>query len=358
MRKIITVILSLALIFAAAGCGSPAEEQPEEQIDYEIALVTDAGLIMNGGYSQVAWEAITEFGSSTGVSHKYYKASEASDKAYKETIDNAVANGAGIIIADGYSFEDVVYNAQKKYEDVKFILIDAEPVDKDSGETKIAGNTAAIHFASEQAGYLAGYAAVFNGASQLGFIGAEKQPAVMDYGYGFLQGADAAAQENAETVTVRYYYCTSDDDRDAVLDKASSWYKGSTEVIFACGASVEQPVVEAAEFDGKSVIASETAKSQMSDTVITSAVKNISDALEETLKLYKNDQFPGGQEIIYNATNDGISLDMENSRMDGFSKGEYKRVLGDIKDGEIIVKKHDDGKISSLGLTNVRVISK
>lgn len=358
MKKVITILLSIIMVISLAGCGSPAEEQPEEQVEYEIALVTDAGLIMDGGYSEVAWQAITDFGASEGVSHKYYKAAEASGKAYKATIDNAVANGAKVIIADGYSFEDVVYNAQKKYKDVKFILIDAEPVDKDTGKTKIAENTAAVHFASEQAGYLAGYAAVAEGNSELGFIGAAKQPALMDYGYGFLQGAEAAAQVDGVTVNVRYHYCTSEDDREAILDMASEWYKGKTEVIFACGDSVEQPVIEAAEYADKDVMAAETDKSQMSDTVITSAVKNISDALEETLEMYRNDEFPGGEVIMYNAENNGIELDMQNCRFENFFKSDYKKVYKELKTGEAVVRTYDSGDISSLELTNVKVIEK
>lgn len=358
MKKIITVIMSLVMVISLAGCGSPAEEQPEEQVEYEIALVTDAGLIMDGGYSEVAWQAITDFGASEGISHKYYKAAEASDEAYKATIDNAVANGAKVIIADGYSFEDVVYNAQKEYKDVNFILIDAEPVDKESGKTKIAENTAAIHFASEQAGYLAGYAAVSEGYMDLGFIGSAKQPTVMDYCYGFLQGAEAASQESGADVNVRYHYCTGEDDREAILDMASKWYKGKTEVIFACGTSVEQPVIEAAEFAEKKVITSETDKSQMSDTVITSAVKNISEALEETLKLYNDGEFPGGEVIVYNVGNNGIELEMDNSRFDVFQKSAYKDIYKSIKSGEIQVRKYDSGDIGSLELTNVKAVEK
>lgn len=48
-----------------------------------------------------------------------------------------------------------------------------------------------ILYAEEQAGYLAGYAAVNEGYTQLGFMGGIAVPAVIRYGYGFIQGADA-----------------------------------------------------------------------------------------------------------------------------------------------------------------------
>lgn len=355
MKKILILLLSMVMIFVMAGCGAPEEEQPEEQIDYEIAMVTDAGMIMDGGYSEVAWTAISRFGAEEGVSHKYYKASEASEAAYKAAIDNAVAKGAKIIAADGYAFEDVVYNAQKEYEDVKFILIDAEPVDQESGESQIGDNTAVVSFASEQAGYLAGYSAVKDGKTQLGFMGSAKNPTVMDYGYGFLQGAEAASQEDGVSVNVNYHYGTGDDDRDSVLEMTSQWYQNGTEAVFACGRQVEQPVIEAAELNDKKVIAAETDKSQMSDTVMTSAVKDITGVLEELLKQYKDDEFPGGSAAYHNAENEGIWLDMENSRFSTFSEDEYEAVFDKLKDGSLTVKKYDSGDIQSLGLSNVSV---
>ena len=334
MKKIMMLLSAVLMMLTVAGCGAPEAEQPEDQVSYEIAMVTDADMIMDGGYSQVAWTAISEFGADKGVSHKYYKAPEASDEAYMETIDNAVEKGAKLIIADGSSFADVVCSAQKEYKDVKFILIDSEPVDKESGKTDIGDNTAVVMFASEQAGYLAGYSAVKDGKTQLGFIGDEKKSVVMDYGYGFLQGADAAAKETGAAVSVNYRYCTSDDTRESILSTASEWYGAGTEVIFACGETVEQPVIEAAELTDRKVIAAETDKSEMSDTVMTSAVKDIDGVLEELLKQYRRDKFPGGEVQTYNAENDGIWLEMSNGRFAAFSESDYNSVLDTIKDGK------------------------
>lgn len=355
MKKILVLILSIVMAMGLVGCGAPEEEQPEEQIDYEIAMVTDSSMIMDGGYSQAAWTAISAFGADEGISHKYYKAPEASQQAYKETIDNAVSKGAGVIIADGYSFEEVVYDAQRDYKDVKFILIDAEPVDGESGEMKIGENTAAVIFASEQAGYLAGYAAVADGKNQLGFMGDSRIPAVMNYGYGFIQGAEAAAEEKGVSVNVKYHYSTDEEEMSAVTKRTSDWYNSGTEAVFACGSKVEQSVIEAAELTDKKVIAFETDKSEMSDTVMTSAVKDIEAALTDILKQYSKDEFPGGTSIRYNAENAGISLAMENSRFDSFGKNQYKTALSKLADGSIVVKRYDSGDIDSLGLSNVSV---
>lgn len=356
MKKITVLAVVMALMLALAACGSPTEQQPEEQIDYEIALVTDSGLIMDGGYSEVAWTAISSFGADNGRSHKYYKAAEASEEAYKATIDDAVAKGAKIIIADGYGFEDVIYDAQKQYEEVKFMLIDAEPIDPETNEPKIAENTTAILFASEEAGYMAGYAAVENGASQLGFIGEADKPALDDYGYGFLQGANDAAVDNGVLVNVRYHSCNEVGDRNAVLKTASEWYSEGTEVIFACGTKVEMPVIEAAEMNGGKVIACETDKSSMSDTVLTSAVKDIGGAIKSVLEVYARDKFPGGEVIEYDVSTGSIWIDMESSRFVSFNEGDYKAIKKALKDKEITIVDSSIGRVDSFTLSNVKVI--
>lgn len=353
MRKILALAAAIMMMFALVSCGSPTEEQPEEQIDYEIALVTDAGLIMDGGYSEVAWTAISQFGAENGISHKYYKAAEATEESYRAAIDDAAAKGAKVVIADGYGFEDVIYEVQNEYEDIDFILIDAEPVDSESGEAKIADNTTAILFSSEEAGYMAGYAAVQDGYTQLGFIGEADKKAVDDYGYGFLQGADAAASAQGISVNVKSHYCSSDEGRESVVERASKWYASGTEVIFACGSQVEMPIIESAEICDGRVIACETDKSGMSDTIITSAIKDISGVLEDVLKKYGKDKFPGGEVAEYDTSTDSISLNMETSRFKDFGESNYKELRRNLANKDVEVEDSTVGEISTLQLGNV-----
>ena len=355
MRKILSIIGVLVMLMSLAACGSPTEEQPEEQVNYKIAMVTDSRMIMDGGYSEAAWTAVSEFGAENGISHKYYKAAEASDEAYTATIESAVSNGAEVIVADGYSFANVVYLAQKEYPDVKFILIDAEPADAESGETYIAENTMTVMFSSEQAGYLAGYSAVKEGMSELGFFGSAEQSAIMDYGYGFLQGVEDANEGSGTEIDVRFHCCDEDDDRDDVLAKATDWYEDGTQLIFACGAYIEQPVIEAAELTGEQIIGYETDKSGMSDTVITSAVKDIGTALKAALKLYNDDKFSGGEIVYYNAENEGLWLEMENSRFENFSESNYEDIYEMLADGSLDVERYNGEDISDLELDNVDV---
>ena len=147
-------------------------------------------------------------------------------------------------------------------------------------KTDIGENSMSVIFASEEAGYLAGYCSVKEGMRVMGFMGGSRNPVIMDYGYGFLQGVDRAAGENGVSVTVDYSYSSGDEPREKILEKASELYDSGEEVIFACGKNVERPVIEAAELTGKKVIAYETDKSMMSDTIMTSAVKDMKTAIK------------------------------------------------------------------------------
>lgn len=358
MKKLLVLALTVVMILALAACGSPTEEQPEEQIDYEIAMVTDSGLIMDGGYSEAAWTAISGFGAENGVSHKYYKAAEATEEAYRTAINDAVSKGAKVVITDGFSFEDIIYDMQNEHKDVKFILIDAEPMDPETGKPKIGENTAALLFSCEEAGYLAGFAAVENGESQLGFIGEADQPIYTDFGYGFLQGANAAAVNNGIIVDVEYHSCDGDCDRDDVVEMSEDWYEGGIEAIFACGDHVEKAVIAAAEMRNGKVIACETDKSSMSDTVMTSAEKDIEGVIRDVLSDYLKNKFPGGEVIEFDVATDSIWLDMETSRFTNFVENDYKNLYKQLKNKSIDVKDHSVGKISELSLSNVRVDEK
>ena len=87
--------------------------------------------------------------------------------------------------------------AAEQYPDVKFIAIDV--TQGDIGTDEIPSNCYCITFKEEQAGYLAGYAIAKDGKTKLGFLGGMAVPAVIRYGYGFVQGADAAAKEIGAT---------------------------------------------------------------------------------------------------------------------------------------------------------------
>ncbi|MEG0411189.1 MAG: BMP family ABC transporter substrate-binding protein, partial [Erysipelotrichaceae bacterium] len=256
------------------------------------------------------WEGIKAYAEKNKITHEYYKPTEQSTDAYLAAIELAVQGGAKVVITPGFLFEEPIYIAQDKYPDVNFILIDGNPHDAKGKDYKTGKNAVGIVFAEEQSGYLAGYAAVKEGYTKLGFMGGMAVPAVTSFGYGFVQGADAAAKElEIDNVNVKYHYTGGFDATPEVQTLASSWYTDGTEVIFACGGAVGNSVMSAAEaIDSKKVIGVDVDQSSESKTVITSAMKGLSSAVEQTLDQYYNDKFPGGEALVLGADKDGVKL--------------------------------------------------
>jgi basic membrane protein A len=202
MKKIIGLALAILLTVAMlSGCSkknnttgtqATTTEAPKPT-GYEIALITDKGNIDDKSFNQGAWEGVVKFAEENNITHKYYKPEEASDAGYLAAIDLAVQGGAKTIVTPGFLFEVPVYTAQTKYPDVKFVLLDGAPHTADYATFKTEANVASVMYAEEQSGYLAGYAAVQDGMTKLGFMGGMAVPAVQAFGYGYLQGAEAAA---------------------------------------------------------------------------------------------------------------------------------------------------------------------
>jgi basic membrane protein A len=212
MRKIIALVLTVALAVAMlTGCGTKAGGSNDNtntndtntnntatNNTYQIALITDKGNIDDKSFNQGAWEGVKAFCDANKITdYQYIKPEDASDAGYLAAIDNAVTAGAKVVVTPGYLFEVPVYEAQTKYPEVKFILLDGAPHTADYATFETKSNVASIMYAEEQPGYLAGYAAVKEGFTKLGFMGGMAVPAVQAYGYGFLQGAEAAAAELA-----------------------------------------------------------------------------------------------------------------------------------------------------------------
>ena len=356
MKKIVAVLLVLVLVFSLAACGGGETETPEPTT-YDIAMITDVGTIDDKSFNQGTWEGVVAYAEENGVSHKYYKPTEQSTDAYLAAIQLAVEGGAKVVVTPGFLFEEPIYLAQELYPEVNFILIDGTPHNADYSDFRTDPNTVGILFAEEQSGYLAGYAAVKDGYTKLGFMGGMAVPAVVRFGYGFVQGAEDAAKEMGLTsVDVKYHYTGGFDATPEVQTLATSWYAEGTEVIFACGGAVGFSVMSAAEASDGKVIGVDVDQSAESETVITSATKGLAAAVQEALAEYYAGSFPGGETLTLGADMDGVALPMESSKFTTFSQADYDALYAKLVAGEIALKKDTDAENASLlGTTIVKV---
>lgn len=347
MKRLSAVLLVLVLVCSVfAGCGSNTGSSS----GFEIALITDKGNIDDKSFNQGAWEGVVEFATKNKITHKYYKPEEASDAGYLAAIDLAVTGGAKVVVTPGYLFEVAVYEAQTKYPEVKFILLDGAPHTADYKNFKTEANVASVMYSEEESGYLAGYAAVMDGYTKVGFMGGMAVPAVQAFGYGYLQGAEAAAAKKGladGAIKATYHYTGNFEENDTNKATAKTMYQEGTEVIFACGGSVGKSVMAAAKEAGKKVIGVDVDQRYDSETVITSATKGLGASVKQVLEaIYKTNKWStfAGTTTYFNATNAGIGLptivigDAKANAFDrfkSFSKADYDAVYKSIVDGSV-----------------------
>lgn len=373
MRKFAALFLSVAMIASLVSCGgnnntnettksttenqttteaasteanqpTSAANQSASTDGYELALVTDVGNIDDGSFNQGTWEGLIEFAEANNKTYSYYRPSEDSDEARMETMKTAIQNGAKVLVLPGYLFETVVYEMQDQYPDVQFLLIDGEPHSADYSVYSTSKNVYCILYKEEQAGYVAGYSIVKDGYTQLGFLGGMEIPAVQRYGYGFLQGVDAAAEELGVDVNVKYWYSQSFVANDEIMTKMSSWFTEGTEVVFACGGKIWLSANAAAEANSGKLIGVDVDQAKDSDLMVTSAMKYLGHSVVTALTdLYANNgvwpDAVAGQTSVFGAAEDmvGIPTAEGSWRFQTFTVDEYHTVMEGIKDGSITV---------------------
>ncbi|MDD6217360.1 MAG: BMP family ABC transporter substrate-binding protein [Roseburia sp.] len=377
MKKKLLSLLLVAAMSATmvAGCGSSDSSNASDNTDTnntvadtesasvttktedgnaELALVIDVGTIDDKSFNQGSWEGVEKYGEENGISYNYYKSAEATTDSFQNTIELAIEGGAKVIVCPGYLFEEPIYNLQDQYPDVKFILIDGEPHDADYNYAT-ADNTMAVLYQEDQAGFLAGYAAVKDGYTNLGFMGGMALPAVIRYGYGYLAGADYAAKEMDETVNVTYTYTGSFEATPEAQSMATSWYKAGTEVIFGCGGSVGNSVMSAAEASNGKVIGVDVDQSSESDTVITSAMKMLSNSVYDAITSAYDGSFPGGKTTTFDITNDGVGIAMDTAKFNNFTQEDYQAIYDKLVAGDITIDNDTEKDVKDLSFTNLNV---
>ncbi len=351
-KRILAVLMAAAMTAGLTACGggggntetsaqAPAADGGSDQSSsgssdggFELALVTDLGTIDDKSFNQGAWEGMTKYAEENGISYKYYQPQEGTTDSYLETIGLAVEGGAKLIVCPGFLFEEPVYLAQDQYTDVKFILLDGEPHSGDYSEYRTNENVMPILFQEDQAGFLAGYAAVKDGYTKLGFMGGMAVPAVIRFGYGFIEGAEAAATElGINGIEVMYTYTGAFAATPEAQSMAASWYQNGTEVVFGCGGAVGNSVMAAAQEKGAKVIGVDVDQSFESDTVITSAMKLLSNSVYDGVKAFYDGSFPGGKTSVFTVSNEGVGLPMDTSKFNTFTQADYDAIYKKLVDG-------------------------
>ncbi len=383
MKNIIALLLAATLLFAFAACGKeeqPTTSQPQsttknqstsqtttkkeenkndtdyskipdtmstEDGKYEIAFVTDIGQLLDKSFNQGTWEGLKKYAYDNGKSYKYYQpanGNQATDTDRYNAMKAAADAGAKAVICAGFLQGEALRRAAAEYPEVKFIFIDGSVISAGEGEGATPlDNIAAIDYNEEQSGFLAGYAAVMDGYTRLGFTGggAGTNPSCNRFAYGYAQGIEQAAKALDKDVelTLSWEYGASFSPSAELQTMLGGWYAKGTEVIFCCGGPMCQSAFAAASANDGAVIGCDVDQSEESDTVITSALKGLRESVEFTLKKVYDGKWEdiGGKLTTLGAKENAVGLPTETWSMKNFTVQDYNKLLTAMKDGEIKV---------------------
>ncbi|MDN5378004.1 MAG: basic rane protein [Clostridiales bacterium] len=380
-KRLAAGLLAGAMAISMTACGgSKSQGEANSTKNMKVAMVTDSGDITDQSFNQTTYETCKKWAEQNGAAFNYYKPERDSDEARNASVDQAVADGATVVVLPGYMFAATIVEQSKTYPDVKFIALDVgagdicekgvgEGYDGDPTHYNVADyynkdNVYCCTYKEEISGYMAGYAAVKLGYKHLGFLGGMSVPAVVRFGYGYVQGADAAANELgiANDVQLEYVYggqFYGDADITAYMD---TWYgtKG-VEAVFACGGGIYTSAVEAAKKTGGKVIGTDTDQSPVigKDMTITSAMKGLKVTVEDVLTGIKDGKwsdYAGKIDklgvVSEKPEENFVGLPIDGTQWgDGFTKDDYNNLVKKIYNKEITIS--DD--ISAMPKTAIKV---
>lgn len=367
MKKFLAMLLAGVMVLSLAACGGKTNGNIYDAIDdnptskdgkYQIAFVTDVGQLKDKSFNQGTWEGVKKYASDNKKTYKYYQPAngdKATDDDRYDAMKAAVDNGAEIVVCAGFLQFTALEKAAKEFTNVKFVFIDGWATD--------LANVMSIDFQEEQSGYLAGYAAVKEGYTKLGYAGGGggTNPACNRFGYGFVQGANAAAKELGVTVDMNYSfaYGSSFSASPELQSMLNGWFTNGTQVVFCCGGSMCQSGFAAAsENDGK-IIGVDVDQSSESETVITSATKGLREAVAYACEIFYSNQWDskavGGACTTLGAADNAVGLPTETWSMEKFKVADYEKLFASLKDGSVSVDKDYD-KLGSLSNVKLNIV--
>ena len=382
MKKLLALLLCLGMVAGLAACGggtaetpapeteTPAAETPAPESEapveepaaadpdaiednmtsedgtYKVAFVTDVGQLKDKSFNQGTYDGVKLYAAANGLSYKYYQpanGNEATDEDRYNAMQAAVDGGADVVVCAGYLQEAALKRAAIANPDTKFVFIDGYALNDDDGN--VLGNVAGIAFMEEQAGYLAGYAAVKDGFTKLGFSGGGggTNPACCRFGYGYVQGANDAAAELDVTVDMNYSweYGATFTASTELQTMISGWYANGTEIVFACGGSMFQSISAAASANDGYVIGVDVDQSGESDTVVTSAMKGLADAVQWAVGHVYDGTWEdiGGTATSLGVADNAVQLPTaaDSWRFETFTVEEYEALYQQMLDGSLVV---------------------
>jgi basic membrane protein A and related proteins len=295
-----------------AATAEPQPTQPPTDEGILACQVTDTGGIDDRSFNATAWKGVEDAISQLGVEGQYVESEQQAD--YERNINAFIEQGCDIIITVGFLLGEATAVAAEQNPDQMFSIVDFA---YDPGYDNVLG----LVFSTEQAAFLAGYAAA--GISQTGVVGTFggiQIPPVTVFMDGFYLGVQEYNSRHGTSVQVLGWdpatqtglFTGNFDSQDDGYTMGQTLISGGADIIMPVAGPVGLGTARAAqEQDGVYIVGVDTdwtvSSPEYTDVMLTSVMKNMDVAVFEAIELVVNGTFEGGL-FVGTLENEGVGL--------------------------------------------------
>lgn len=317
--KLVALLLAFAIV-ASLGVGCAQQEEPtapdngaeQPKTDIKAAMVTDVGGLGDKSFNDLSYAGLQRAEEELGVEVKVLESKEPTD--YENNITQLVNAGFNPIFAVGFLMSDTLKKVSGQNPDVTFGGIDI-----DLAPDPVPSNVVPLLFKEHEAAYLAGVVAGLlttktdaddriNDDKVVGFVGGMEIPPVQRFEVGFKAGVKAVAPD----VEVKTIYTGSFTDQQKGIEAGKNLIEGGADIVFAAAGQTGTGTFTACQ-EGKALFIGVDADQYETldnpgDTIITSAVKRVDNAVFQTVEAAVNKTVQGGENILFGLAEDGVGL--------------------------------------------------
>ncbi|WP_182050401.1 BMP family lipoprotein [Changpingibacter yushuensis] len=317
-----------------------------EQIDYTACLVSDAGGWDDKSFNQSAMEGLQQAVSELGVKENDAESTSSTD--FEPNVQAMVDSNCNLIIGVGFNLADAVGAAAVANSGVDFALVDSTFSDDYAGD-----NTRALVFNTQEAAYLAGYAAAaFTKTGTVATFGGIQIPSVTIFMDGFADGVSKYNEDNGTDVnligwdkdTQTGQFTNSFDDQTLGTQVANQLIQQGADIIMPVAGPVGLGAASAAQAAGDTYIVGVDSdwyeSTEYGSITLTSVMKGIGASVFDTIKVGSEGNF-SNENYIGTLENGGVDIapfhDFESQLPDGLTDT-LDQLKQDIIDGTIVVE--------------------
>ena len=292
-KRILSIVMAAVLAMSLVACGGGSDDSTSETL--KVGLVTDIGGVEDQSFNQSAWEGLQRAGEELGVEINYL--SSGSDADYVPNLATFVDEEYDLIIGVGYQLADALRASAEENEDIKYAIIDDTSID--------LPNVTCLSFKQEQGSYLVGYVAgLMTEKNNIGLVLGMASENMNLFGYGYCAGALDANPE----ITIQQGNANSFGDPAMGSTLTTNFVTNGADIVFHAAGATGTGVITECQAKGIMAIGVDSDQSYLApDTVITSALKRVDNAVFATVEKLVAGELEGGIDV-FDITNAGVGI--------------------------------------------------